>query len=578
MSASTKTESRLKPAPAIAGISHYQVPRPKAPVDLYLDGNEGVLPPRSLFNLLVEKGPQVVRNYPSPKALESQIAESWGVLPEQVVLTCGADSALDAAARAVLAPGREAILPFPTFEMIERYCRFTGCTIVEVQRPDGSFPVKEVVAARSDKTAAVFIVSPNNPTGSVISEEELRSISAAFPDSMLIVDLAYVEFADIDLTRAALALGNAIVIRTLSKAWGMAGLRVGYAVGPLNLIKWVHAAANPYGVSGPALVMAAEWLKQGRPAMSEFVAKVCREREQLNTLLTNLGCSISPSQSIFSFARTDRASWIHAALGSLGIAVRAFPGRRGLEDALRITCPGDDALFKRLCAALEIACRPQAVIFDMDGVLADVSTSYREAILQTAASFGVELTKEDISQEKARGNANNDWVVTQRALARRGVEAPLEEVTSRFENAYQGTADLPGLWQNESLLLSREALLNLKQRFRLAVVTGRPRGDAERFLKHHNVADLFETMVCMEDGPLKPDPAPVLRVLERLDVQRALLVGDTPDDITAARRAQVIPIGVLPPGEKSAGLPEALYAAGASVVCTDTEQLLEVLK
>lgn len=233
--------------------------------------------------------------------------------------------------------------------------------------------------------------------------------------------------------------------------------------------------------------------------------------------------------------------------------------------------------FERLGLLLRSIVVPEALLFDMDGVLADVSGSYRAAILATASSFGVELELGEIAAAKAQGNANNDWALTQRLLAAHGVTASLADVTRRFEEWYQGTPDRPGLRSTETLLLAPERIAALAQRMPLAVVTGRPRKDAERFLEEHGVRAHFAALVAMEDAPLKPDPAPVRLALQKLGVTRAWLVGDTPDDLRAARSAGVLPIGIFPPGERDSAYGEALVESGAATVLTELGLLEELL-
>ncbi|MBM4372687.1 MAG: HAD-IA family hydrolase, partial [Deltaproteobacteria bacterium] len=268
--------------------------------------------------------------------------------------------------------------------------------------------------------------------------------------------------------------------------------------------------------------------------------------------------------------------FIHGALAGLGISVRRWAGRPGLETALRVTCPGDPAAFRRLVHALETAAAPEALLFDMDGVLADVSASYHEAVIAAAAAWGVRVDRDAIRAAKALPGSNNDWELTRRLVAAAGPRITLDEARNAFEAHYQGTPGRPGLWTRETLIPPRELLEHLARRLPLGIVTGRPRGDANRFLEAAGIAPLFRTVVCMEDAPLKPDPAPVRLALERLGLSRAWLLGDTPDDLVAARGAGVLPLGLPAPGAGEATR-QALRTAGAAVVLESIAQLTEVL-
>jgi histidinol-phosphate aminotransferase len=568
-----------RPVRSVAGTRAYSVPRSATPVDLYLDGNEGAVPPCELFGVLATQGVALMRDYPSTRSLEGLLARRLGVAPEQVIVTAGADDALDRICRAMIEPGRTLVLPEPSFEMFRRYASLAGGAVVSVPWLQGAFPTQAVIDAVDASTAVVVMVSPNNPTGAVATAEDLEAVAAAAPEAIVIVDHAYVEFADEDLDLSAVARGlpNVVVVRTLSKAWGLAGLRVGYATGSEEVIGWLRAAGHPYAVAGPSLALAAGHLQNGEQAMGAFVDVVRTQRRSLETLLNDLGATAQPSQGNFVFARHPNALWVRDAMASLGIAIRAFPGRSGLEDALRIACPGNVADFARLEHGLRAALAPEAVLFDVDGVLADVSRSYRQCIIDTAASFGVVVSPSDITEAKNQGDANNDWVVTRRLLAARGVEVSLEEVTERFEAIYQGTEEAPGLRRTESLLCAPSWLATLARRIPLGIITGRPRRDAERFLNEQGIAEYFDAVVCMEDGPLKPDPAPVRRAMALMGVERAWFIGDTPDDARAGRGAGVVALGVVAPGETESDVAQALIEAGAGRILSKLEMLEEML-
>jgi HAD superfamily hydrolase (TIGR01548 family) len=546
-------------------------------VDLRLDGNEGPAPDQAVVDAMTAAGPEILRAYPRPAGIEELLGARLGVEPGRVVVTAGADDAIERALRAVLGPGRELILPVPAFEMIERYAALTGCDVVRVPWFEGPFPAEAVLARVSERTAAIVVVTPSSPTGLAATAGDLRRLSRGAPGALLIVDLAYTELADEDLTPAVLALPGAVAIRSLSKAWGLAGARVGYAAGPAEIIGWLRAAGHPYAVSGPSLAAARVRLQTGGDRVRAWADRVREERGVLVRLLAGLGASAAPSQANFVLGRFADASWVRDALAGLGIAVRAFPGAPGLEDALRITVPGDAGAFARLRRALETALAPQALLLDMDDTLADAGRSYRRATVETAASFGVAVTLEDITAAKAAGDANDDWKLTWRMIRERGAEATLAGVTARFEELYQGTEDRPGLRATETLLVERAVLERLAARLPLGIVTGRPRRDAEIFLEQQGIRDLFGALVTMDDGPLKPDPAPIRLALERLGVERAWMIGDTPDDVRAARAAGAVPVGVIAPTDDPGIAREAMYGAGAARVLDRAADIEEVL-
>ncbi len=568
----------VQPAPVLAELTTYTTGRPGGGIDLVLDFNERLAPPDALANT-AGLDEWHINRYPELGALEPLIADRLGVPAASVLVTGGADDALERTVRSVCVPGRTAIMTTPSYGMIRRYIRIAGADLVEIPWWRDDFPVETVLDRANDTTSLVCVVSPNNPTGAVASREAFRRLVETLPRTLVLLDQAYVDFCDpeYDLTSVALEYPNAIVVRTLSKAWGAAGLRVGYAFGDPRVVDWLRRIGLPFPVSTPSQALAAAMLADKDSPGGERIAAIRRQRDDLTRLLNDLGAEVLPSQGSFVFARCADAPRVWTALHALGIAIRAFHGRPDVEGWLRITLPGDEVNFSRLTHALRTVLAPEALIFDMDGVLADVSGSYREATLQTAAAFGVEITIQDIEAATAEGNANDCWVLTRRLMAERGVDRSLAEVKTQFEEIYQGTEAEPGLRRTERLLLDRDELLALGERFPLAVVTGRPRADADRFLTERGIAGCFQTVVTMEDAPIKPNPAPVRLALERLGVATAWMVGDTPDDLRAARGANVLPIGVVAPGDEPATTTSSLLRAGAAAVLEDTRKILEVL-
>ncbi|MEZ4296994.1 MAG: histidinol-phosphate transaminase [Polyangiaceae bacterium] len=347
--------TKLRPAPRVVGASAYGIPRSKARIDLPLDGNEGPAPSEALLAKARELAADTVRRYPGAAELTGVLAARWGVGPERLIVTAGGDDALDRLMRAMLCEGREIVFPVPSFEMIERYAKLAGGAMVEVPWPEGAYPREAVLAAITERTGVVCVVTPNNPTGAVATFEDVVAVSEAAPHAAVLLDQAYAELADEDLTARALALPNVVIVRSLSKAYGLAGLRMGYALGPPEAIGWMRAAAGPYTVAGPSMHIALARLAMPDDDVKAYIARARFEREELFRLLAELGLSPVPSQANFVFARLSDPVGLRDAMARRGIGIRAFPGKPHLGDAVRITVPGNERDFARTCDALREA-------------------------------------------------------------------------------------------------------------------------------------------------------------------------------------------------------------------------------
>jgi len=227
-----------------------------------------------------------------------------------------------------------------------------------------------------------------------------------------------------------------------------------------------------------------------------------------------------------------------------------------------------------------------ALLFDMDGVLVDVSRSYRRVIEETVLAFtGVPVRPGEVQALKDAGGYNDDWKTTHALVAARGVDVPFEAVKDVFQRRYRGEwPDAPQTWDgricDETPLVSTETLERLARRYALALVTGRPEDEARFTLARMGWTALFPVVVALEqsEGRGKPDPFPLLEALRRLGQtpEGAAYVGDLGDDMRAARAAGMRAVGHVPPYLPPAHA-DALRAAGADVVITDLDGLDEAL-
>ncbi len=224
----------------------------------------------------------------------------------------------------------------------------------------------------------------------------------------------------------------------------------------------------------------------------------------------------------------------------------------------------------------------KAVLFDMDGVLVDVSRSYRLAIARTIDHFsGKELTAADIQGYKDKGGFNNDWRLTHQALRDLGVDVPYDGVVRVFQQLYLGEG-YDGLIGNERWLLHESVAARLGAKYALGVVTGRPRAEAEWTLQRAGMRHRFGAVITMDDLPperQKPCPDGLLLALAQLNATGGWYLGDSIDDMAAAKGANLVPVGVVQFGsEKEQEVRKRLLLAhGAEQVLADVNCVEEAL-
>jgi histidinol-phosphate aminotransferase len=312
----------------------------------------------------VAAGAATIHRYPSDeyRRLQEDIAASRGpgVTSENVVIANGSSELASLVVRALLQPGDEVLLSEPTWPVYRSLVTARGGHVNAVANVGHRCNMSALVESASDRTRMVFVCNPNNPTGSIVRHREVEHFLAALPEQAVVVfDEAYAEFVshpDFREAPAVTAGRPVIVLRTFSKAYGLAGLRVGYAIGPAELLRGLSALRLPYANSGIGLAAAraaladTDFLRRGR----EFVAG---ERERVGVGLRRCGFVDPPSHASFLFADTaDRhASEIARELLRLGIWVRVVG-----DSALRVSIGSSRENDALLAALRELVPRPVA--------------------------------------------------------------------------------------------------------------------------------------------------------------------------------------------------------------------------
>ena len=330
----------------------YDPPKFENEIDLYLSANESVCPVDDLAALLADQA-DIVSRYPDHKPLQQAIAAYVGVDSQRIVVTAGGDDAIDRVMRDSIDGKRKKIVCHqPSFEMFRIYAGMYGGELDAATWLDGEFPLDEFVSRIDDTTAVVVVVSPNNPTGGLIPADQILQIADAAKKAgaKLLVDFAYIEFADSNPTTELAAHDNISMVRTFSKALGLAGLRVGYLIASdADYATTIRDANGPYPVSSVSLETARRALAG---LMQPNLQQIKSIRELLNKTIIDCGGEPTPSQGNFILARFEDAESVWSSLAKDGIAVRIFPGKEHLEKKLRITCPSNNGDLLRLAKSL----------------------------------------------------------------------------------------------------------------------------------------------------------------------------------------------------------------------------------
>ena len=325
---------------------------------LHQNENTGGCSPRVLEALAALR-PDQVGFYPPYRATIEICARHLGVRPEQLMLTNGLDEGILGVAIACLRPSPdgmipEAVIPDPAFEIFEFDVSVVGGrTVLVPPRPDFTFALDEVLAALTPKTRVVFITNPNNPTGIPVPLDAIRTIARRLPPKALVfIDEAYVEFGGESFIPELPAFPNVLVGRTFSKAYGLAGLRLGAVVGQPEALEPIRRAVPVYSVNIAAVVALQAALQD-----SAFVADYLRQVEESKALLygtcDRLGLTYWKSAANFVLVRTGgRTSQLLEAAGANGIYLRDRSGEPGCAGCVRITT-GIVAHTRRCTAVME---------------------------------------------------------------------------------------------------------------------------------------------------------------------------------------------------------------------------------
>ena len=342
-----------RPRPEVFSVAAYVGGESKLPGlnrVIKLSSNEGAFGPPEAAIAAMAATAKDMHRYPDGGMLllRQAIGKAYALAPEQLVCGTGSDEILQLLIQTYGGPGTELIMSEHGFSIYEIAGKVAGCVVRKAREQNLTTDVDAVLQLVTPATRMVFLANPNNPTGTLLADAEMRRLRASLPpDVLLVIDAAYAEYVDRPGFDGGIALvnegENTVMTRTFSKIYGLGGARVGWGYGPPAIIDVLNRVRGPFNVGSPAAAAAIaalatpNWVKDGR-------AHNTRAREKLAGQLAATGLKIHPSEANFlliDFITPERAREADQFLRGRGIIVRHVKSY-GLPACLRITIGTDE--------------------------------------------------------------------------------------------------------------------------------------------------------------------------------------------------------------------------------------------
>jgi len=306
---------------------------------LRLDFNENTIAcSPKVREILGQISAGALTRYPEREPMEALVASHFGLSAPQVALTNGVDEAIHVLFEAFLESGDELLLPVPTYTMYEVYASATDARIVAVQAAsDLQFPFERLCAAITPRTKVIAIANPNSPSGGVAERAQIIELARRAPNAAVLVDEAYYHFHGETVIDLVDTLPNLFVARTFSKAYGLAGLRIGLMIGSADLMQWVRRVLSPYSVNSLALACLPPALEDAA-YLDWYVGEVLAARDEFERALDEARIRRWPSRANFVLVEIGaRHAEFVQAMRAAGVLVRDRSSDPGCDGCVRIT-------------------------------------------------------------------------------------------------------------------------------------------------------------------------------------------------------------------------------------------------
>ncbi len=517
--------------------------------------------------------------YPEYPEFINKLAAMYGIASESIILTNGSDEGIMVVANTFIEPGEDtAIVSRPCFAVIPHSLKLAGAKVVSIDvQSDLTFDLEGVEAALKAGAKMAFFATPENPTGAQIPSHVIEGWCRNYPQTLIVIDEAYAEFSNTTVLPLIEKYDNLLVLKTFSKAWAMAGLRLGCVFGKPQLIDYLRIVTPVFSVNNAAIWTASKLLDR-REDVNAYVSEVNERKDRLVEALTERGFEVVNGAG-------------NAVLLSLGILAekfcqfcrdemvlvrnrskQVFPAAEfdPMWGRVRVSI-GTEEEQQRFLACMDKFQKSYGIIFDLDGTLVDTSASFDETVAQMVEKYsGKPLQPDELRILREEGGYNDDWVASIELLKRRGVTVSMREFSPEATKLYLSLAP-----STEKLLLDIALLEKLAKRFPIFIVTGRTRGEYDP-VWGERLDPLFKRVYCLDDVAgmrAKPSPDYLNCNVKDFDLRYGVYVGNSVDDMAAALAAGIDRIAI-----NTSASDAALIEAGAQLVVNSMSELEKVFQ
>ncbi|MCC7527366.1 MAG: aminotransferase class I/II-fold pyridoxal phosphate-dependent enzyme [Candidatus Melainabacteria bacterium] len=516
-------------------------------------------------------------SYPEYPVLIEKLAATYGIAAENIILTNGSDEGIMVVANTFIEPGEDtAIVSKPCFAVIPHSLKLAGANLVSVDvLPDLEFNIDAIEVALQKGAKVAFFATPENPTGAQLPAGVIEGWCKKYPNTLIVIDEAYGEFSGTTVLPLIQKYKNLLILKTFSKAWAMAGMRLGCVFGQAQLIDYLRIVTPVFSVNNAAIWSALKLLDRSQDVKAYVSAVNTRKQRLVEALeernfevVNGAGNAVLLSMGILAgkfcdFCREEKVLVRNR-------SKQVFPSDESdpMWGRIRVSI-GTDAEQELFLSALDKFQRSYGIIFDLDGTLVDTSASFDETVAQMVDKYsGVPLQADELRKLREEGGFNDDWVASIELLRRRGVTVSMSEFSPEATKLYLSLAP-----STERLLMEVAALKKFAKRFPLFIVTGRTRPEYDP-VWGERLNSLFKRVYCLDDIAglgAKPSPDYLSRNLKDFDLKYGVYVGNSVDDMRAALAAGIDRIAI-----NTSASDAALREAGAQLIIGNMSELEKV--